>query len=46
MKNQPEEVAHRFAQGYVGDVVMSAIQCCPRAIGQCHGRDQQPEGFR
>jgi tRNA(fMet)-specific endonuclease VapC len=25
MKNQPEEVAHRFAQCYVGDVVMSAI---------------------
>lgn len=25
MKNQPESVAHRFAQCYVGDVVMSAI---------------------
>jgi tRNA(fMet)-specific endonuclease VapC len=25
MKNQPEEVAKRFAQYYVGDVVMSAI---------------------
>ena len=25
MKNQPEEVSHRFAQYYVGDVVMSAI---------------------
>ena len=25
MKNQPEEVARRFAQCYVGDVVMSAI---------------------
>lgn len=25
MKNQPEQVAHRFAQCYVGDVVMSAI---------------------
>ncbi|MDI6746191.1 MAG: type II toxin-antitoxin system VapC family toxin [Rhodocyclaceae bacterium] len=25
MKNQPEEVATRFAQCYVGDVVMSAI---------------------
>ncbi len=25
MKNQPEEVAHRFARCYVGDVVMSAI---------------------
>ncbi|MCB1909353.1 MAG: type II toxin-antitoxin system VapC family toxin [Rhodocyclaceae bacterium] len=25
MKNQPEEVAQRFAQCYVGDVVMSAI---------------------
>ena len=25
MKNQPEEVANRFAQCYVGDVVMSAI---------------------
>ena len=25
MKNQPEEVAQRFAQCYVGDVVMSSI---------------------
>lgn len=25
MKNQPEQVAHRFAECYVGDVVMSAI---------------------
>lgn len=25
MKNQPEQVARRFAQYYVGDVVMSAI---------------------
>lgn len=25
MRNQPEEVARRFAQCYVGDVVMSAI---------------------
>ncbi|WP_027820797.1 type II toxin-antitoxin system VapC family toxin [Paraburkholderia bannensis] len=25
MKNQPEQVARRFAQCYVGDVVMSAI---------------------
>ncbi len=25
MRNQPEEVAQRFAQCYVGDVVMSAI---------------------
>ena len=25
MKNQPEEVARRFAQCYVGDVVMSAV---------------------
>lgn len=25
MKNQPEEVARRFAQCYIGDVVMSAI---------------------
>ncbi|QKE41683.1 MAG: type II toxin-antitoxin system VapC family toxin [Ferrovum myxofaciens] len=25
MKNQPEEVAQRFAQCYVGDVIMSAI---------------------
>lgn len=25
MKNQPEEIARRFAQCYVGDVVMSAI---------------------
>lgn len=25
MKNQPEEVARRFSQCYVGDVVMSSI---------------------
>ncbi|WP_338876164.1 type II toxin-antitoxin system VapC family toxin [Mycetohabitans endofungorum] len=25
MKNQPEEIAKRFAQCYVGDVVMSAV---------------------
>ncbi len=25
MKNQPEQVARRFAQCYTGDVVMSAI---------------------
>jgi tRNA(fMet)-specific endonuclease VapC len=25
MKNQPEQVARRFAQRYVGDVVMSAV---------------------
>lgn len=25
MKNQPEQVAKRFAQCYIGDVVMSAI---------------------
>jgi len=25
MKNQPEQVARRFAECYVGDVVMSAI---------------------
>ncbi|WP_206950615.1 type II toxin-antitoxin system VapC family toxin [Trinickia acidisoli] len=25
MKNQPEQIANRFAQCYVGDVVMSAI---------------------
>lgn len=33
MKNQPEEVAKRFAQCYVGDVVMSAITCAELEYG-------------
>ena len=33
MKNQPEEVAQRFAQCYVGDVVMSSITYAELAYG-------------
>lgn len=33
MKNQPEQVAKRFAQCYVGDVVMSAITCAELEYG-------------
>jgi len=33
MKNQPEQVARRFAQCYVGDVVMSAITCAELEYG-------------
>ena len=33
MKNQPEEVARRFAQCYVGDVVMSSITYAELAYG-------------
>jgi tRNA(fMet)-specific endonuclease VapC len=33
MKNQPEEVAQRFAQCYVGDVVMSSITYAELADG-------------
>jgi tRNA(fMet)-specific endonuclease VapC len=35
MKNQPEEVAKRFAQCYVGDVVMSAITYAELEYGVC-----------
>ncbi|KVR38061.1 type II toxin-antitoxin system VapC family toxin [Burkholderia multivorans] len=33
MKNQPEQVARRFAQCYTGDVVMSAITYAELAYG-------------
>ena len=33
MKNQPEEIARRFAQCYVGDVVMSSITYAELAYG-------------
>jgi tRNA(fMet)-specific endonuclease VapC len=33
MKNQPEEVAQRFAQCYVGDVLMSAITLAELEFG-------------
>lgn len=33
MKNQPEEVAQRFAQCYVGDVVISAITLAELEFG-------------
>ena len=33
MKNQPEEVSRRFAQCYVGDVVMSAITLAELEFG-------------
>lgn len=33
MKNQPEQVAKRFAQCYVGDVVMSAITYAELVFG-------------
>jgi tRNA(fMet)-specific endonuclease VapC len=33
MKNQPEEVSQRFAQCYVGDVVMSAITLAELEFG-------------
>ena len=33
MKNQPEEVSQRFAQCYVGDVVMSAITLAELVFG-------------
>ena len=42
MKNQPEEVARRFAQCYVGDVVMSAITYAELEYGVavCAGPEQ------
>jgi tRNA(fMet)-specific endonuclease VapC len=33
MKHQPESVARRFAQCYVGDVVISAITCAELEFG-------------
>lgn len=44
MKNQPEEVARRFAQCYVGDVVMSAITYAELAYGVAVAADPEREG--
>jgi tRNA(fMet)-specific endonuclease VapC len=43
MKNQPEEVARRFAQCYVGDVVMSAITYAELEFGVAVSADPQRE---
>jgi tRNA(fMet)-specific endonuclease VapC len=43
MKNQPEEVATRFAQCYVGDVVMSAITYAELAYGIAVSADPERE---
>ncbi len=43
MKNQPEEVARRFAQCYVGDVVMSAITYSELEYGVVAAADPQRE---
>jgi len=43
MKNQPEEVARRFAQCYVGDVVISAITYAEREYGVIVSADPQRE---
>lgn len=43
MKNQPEEVARRFAQCYVGDVVMSAITYSELEYGVAVAQDSQQE---
>ena len=43
MKNQPEEVARRFAQCYVGDVVMSAITYAELAYGVAAAADPKRE---
>lgn len=41
MKNQPEHVAQRFAECYVGDVVMSAITFAELQFGiECSGGQQ------
>ena len=37
MKNQPEVVAQRFAQCYVGDVVMSPITNAELEYGVAYG---------
>jgi len=44
MKNQPEAVARRFAQCYVGDVVMSAITHAELAYGVAVAADPEREG--
>jgi tRNA(fMet)-specific endonuclease VapC len=43
MKNQPEEVARRFAQCYVGDVVMSAITYAELEYGVIASLDPRRE---
>jgi len=43
MKNQPEEVARRFAQCYVGDVVMSAITYAELEYGVVVAADPERE---
>lgn len=43
MKNQPVEVAHRFAQCRVGDVVMSAITYAELEYGVAMSTDPQSE---
>lgn len=43
MKHQPEEVARRFAQCYVGDVVMSAITYAELAYGVSVAADPERE---
>lgn len=43
MKNQPEEVAQRFAQCYVGDVVMSSITYAELEYGVVESADPEKE---
>ena len=43
MKNQPEEVARRFAQCYVGDVVMSSITYAELEYGVVVSADPEKE---
>lgn len=43
MKNQPEEVARRFATCYVGDVVMSAITFAELEYGVAVSADPERE---
>lgn len=43
IKNQPEEVARRFAQCHVGDVVMSAITYAELEYGAAVATDPQRE---
>src|SRR6516165_10508154 len=44
MRNQPPEVAARFAQCYAGDVVMSAITFAELEFGVAASADPQREG--
>ena len=43
MKNQPEEVARRFARCYVGDVVMSSITYAELEYGVAASQDSGKE---